>query len=76
MAPDVSGLSDSERTRAIRDNRQAERKELQRRDAVRAEKSDQHEEGKAGSISQADDYSLPNIAEILQSFDEEEGQYS
>ncbi len=74
MAPDVSGLPDSERTRAIRDNRQAERKELQRRDAVRAEQSDGHEQGNAVSaptISVADKYSLPDITEILRSFREE-----
>lgn len=74
MAPVVLGVSDSERTRAIRDNRRAERLELQRRDAVRAEQPDQHEQGKVVPFPQgstADDYSLPNIAEILQSFDEE-----
>lgn len=74
MAPDVSGLPDSARTRAIRDNRWAERLELQRRDAVRANQPDNPEQGKLVSIpapSPADSYSLPDITEILRSLEEE-----
>ena len=74
MAPVVEGIPNSERTRAIRDNRQAERKELQRRDAVRAEQPDQLEQEKIASFptaSLADSYSLPDITEILRSFREE-----
>ncbi len=74
MAPDVSGIPDSERTSAIRDNRRAERQELQRRDAVRAEqpgKPEKEETEPFTAASPADSYSLPDITEILRSFAEE-----
>jgi hypothetical protein len=45
MAPDVAGIPDSQRTNAIRDNRRAERQELNRRDALRAEQPDHYEQG-------------------------------
>jgi hypothetical protein len=77
MAPVVLGISDSERTGAIRDNRREERQDLQRRDAVRAEQPDQHEQGKVVSFPTAlpaGKYSLPDITEILRSFSEAEGE--
>jgi hypothetical protein len=70
MAPFVAGIPNSERTRAIRDNRQAERQDLQQRDAVRAEQPDQLEQGELVSFPTAlpaDNYSLPDITEILRS---------
>jgi hypothetical protein len=75
MAPDVAGIPDSQRTNAIRDNRRAERQELNRRDALRFEQPDHYEQRKLASSSTtlpANNYSLPNITEILRSFLEEE----
>lgn len=75
MAPDNKGLTDKQRTRAIRDNRRAERQELQRRDAVRAEQPDPQEKGNLVSFPATlpvDDYSLPDITEILRTFNEED----
>ena len=74
MAPDVSGIPDSERTRSIRDNRRAEQKDLQRRDAWRAGQPDEPENGVPDSLLEASpvhSYSLPDITEILRSFAEE-----
>ena len=75
MAPDVTGVPGSERTSAIRNNRMAERQDLQRRDAVRAEQPDEHEKGKVVSFSTslpANNHGLPDITEILRSFSQEE----
>jgi hypothetical protein len=75
MRPIVVGISDSERTGAILDNRRAELQELRRRDAVRPDQPDAHKKGKVVSLPTAlpaRKYSLPDITEILRSFSEAE----
>jgi hypothetical protein len=74
MAPVIFGVSDSERTGAIRDNRQAERRELQQRDALRAAEGTAQQEKVVSfpTALPADNYNLPDITEILRSFGEEE----
>ncbi len=75
MAPDISDLPHSRRTSDIRTNRQEERQDLQRRDALRGERTNQPEKAQVVSFPGApptDDYSLPDITEILRRFSEHE----
>lgn len=75
MAPDTSGIPRSRRTAAIRSNRREERPDLQRRDALRAERPCQPEKAQVvpfPGTPPVDDYSLPDITEILRRFSEEE----
>jgi hypothetical protein len=75
MAPDISDLPHSRRTSDIRTNRREERQDLQERDALRAERTHQPEKAQVvpfPGTPPVDDYSLPDITEILRRFREEE----
>jgi len=75
IAPDNSDLPNSRRTSDIRTNRREERQNLQRREALRAEHTCPSKQAQVMSIPVSppiDDYSLPDITEILRSFSEGE----
>jgi hypothetical protein len=75
MAPSSYNLPDSRRTSDIRTNRREERQDLQRRDALRGERTHQPEKAQVVSFPgtpPTNDYSLPDITEILRRFSEDD----
>lgn len=77
MAPDTTGISNRSRTASIRANRKEERLDLQRRDALRAERTNQPEKAQVvpfPNTPPVEDYSQPDITEILRRFREEEDE--
>ena len=75
MAPDSPDLPHSRRTSEIRTNRQEERQDLQRRDAQRAKHNQQPDKAQVVSFPvtrPVNDYSMPDITEILRRLSEED----